>query len=128
MATFWWISGTLIALIWLWQLIEGGLGMRRLAKLADPQWDLPPAADLPSVSLIVPARNEEAAIEPALRSLLALEYPNYEVIVVNDRSIDPTGSTIDRLASEQQGIGRLRVQGKARGRQRQQQGRCGRHC
>jgi cellulose synthase/poly-beta-1,6-N-acetylglucosamine synthase-like glycosyltransferase len=46
----------------------------------------------------VPARNEEESIEHALRSLLALDYDNYEVIAVNDRSTDGTGEIMERVA------------------------------
>jgi cellulose synthase/poly-beta-1,6-N-acetylglucosamine synthase-like glycosyltransferase len=42
------------------------------------------------VSVIAPAYNEALVIEPALRSLLALDYPTFEVIVVNDGSRDGT--------------------------------------
>ncbi len=45
---------------------------------------------LPMVSLVVPAYNEGVVIQPALRSLLQLDYPNYEVIVVDDGSTDDT--------------------------------------
>src|SRR5688572_23693086 len=51
--------------------------------------DLPlPRGPLPKVSIIVPARNEERNIAEALTSLLHLEYPDYELLVVNDRSTD----------------------------------------
>ena len=43
---------------------------------------------LPSISIIAPAYNEEASIIENIRSLLSLEYPKLEVIVVNDGSID----------------------------------------
>lgn len=52
----------------------------------------------PKVSIIVPACNEEEAVESSLRSLLALEYSNFEVIAVNDRSTDSTGEIMDRVA------------------------------
>jgi chlorobactene glucosyltransferase len=45
---------------------------------------------LPFVSIIVPARNEQDNIERCLHSLLAQNYPNFEVIVVNDSSTDKT--------------------------------------
>lgn len=60
----------------------------------------------PRVSIIVPARNEEREIEEALQSLLALDYPDYEVLVVNDRSTDRTGAI---LAGMQQRYPQLAV-------------------
>ncbi|MCZ6635231.1 MAG: glycosyltransferase [bacterium] len=68
---------------------------RHLSLLADP---LKPESTYPSVSIIVPARDEEKAIEPCLHSLLNLDYPDFEIIAVNDRSSDQTGSIMDRLA------------------------------
>lgn len=44
----------------------------------------------PSISVIAPAYNEEATIEQSLRSLLLLNYPQFEVVVVNDGSKDKT--------------------------------------
>ncbi len=51
----------------------------------------------PRVSIIIPARDEEAEIEQALRSVLALDYSNVEVIVVNDRSTDHTGEVLAKV-------------------------------
>ncbi len=45
---------------------------------------------VPPIALLVPAHNEAATIVPAVRSLLALDYPEFEVIVVNDGSQDKT--------------------------------------
>jgi cellulose synthase/poly-beta-1,6-N-acetylglucosamine synthase-like glycosyltransferase len=45
---------------------------------------------MPSVSLIVPAHNEEQTITATLRSLLQLEYPSFEIVCVNDGSSDST--------------------------------------
>jgi glycosyltransferase involved in cell wall biosynthesis len=64
---------------------------------------------MPRVSIIVPARNEAPHVEAALRSVLCLDYPNYEVFAVNDRSTDATGEIIDRIASAHTGMPPLRV-------------------
>ena len=57
------------------------------------------AGPLPRVSVVVPARNEERNIEEALKSLLAVDYDNLELLVVNDRSTDRTGEILDQLAA-----------------------------
>jgi len=59
-----------------------------------------PEGGFPLVSVVVPARDEEADIEQCLRSILASDYPHLELIVVNDRSVDQTGSIIDRIAEQ----------------------------
>lgn len=53
---------------------------------------------LPTVSIVIPARNEERNLEQALESVLALDYPDLEIIVVNDRSTDGTGAILEQLA------------------------------
>jgi chlorobactene glucosyltransferase len=66
-------------------------------------------ADLPVVSIIVPARNEEETIKRCVTSLLEQVYPDYEVIVVDDDSTDRTPLLLDEIArTHQQGV-RLRV-------------------
>lgn len=54
--------------------------------------------DWPRVSLIVAARNEAQNIREALRSHLAQDYADYELIVINDRSEDETGHILDAMA------------------------------
>ena len=54
---------------------------------------------LPAVSVVIPARNEERNLEQALQSVLALDYPDLEIIVVNDRSTDGTGSILEKMAA-----------------------------
>lgn len=62
-------------------------------------WQQPSATtELPFVSIIVPARNEENNIEACVKSLLAQDYPNFEVIAVDDNSEDATGTILERLA------------------------------
>ena len=104
-----WISGLLLALIWLvptWQLV---LHSSEVADLTRPEWNTPQDAALPSLTIVVPARNEEAEIEAALRSLLQLNYPQHQVVAVNDRSTDQTGAIMERLAAEPASAGKLLV-------------------
>jgi chlorobactene glucosyltransferase len=52
----------------------------------------------PKISIIVPARNEENNIHRCLECLQKIEYPNIEIIVINDRSTDRTGEIIAEIA------------------------------
>jgi chlorobactene glucosyltransferase len=58
-----------------------------------------PGGDLPSLSIVVPARDEERQIERCVRSLLSTDHPGFEVIVVDDESCDATGEILNRLAA-----------------------------
>jgi poly-beta-1,6-N-acetyl-D-glucosamine synthase len=69
---------------------------------------------LPLISLVVPAYNEAMVIQPALRNLLELDYPHYEVIVVDDGSSDETFELASEVARESQHV-RVRVVRKKNG-------------
>lgn len=75
-----------------------------------PTWIRVPVVDAlpdaPPISIVVPARDERRSIEACVRSLLAQTAPDFEVIVVDDRSTDGTGEIVARLARED---ARLRV-------------------
>lgn len=94
-------------LFWLALVTFAGILLRvtetAVGVLSLPRLDRsPPAAGarLPSLSVIFAARDEEAGIEPALRSLLALDYPALQLVAVDDRSADGTPSILARLAAE----------------------------
>ncbi len=72
---------------------------RRLGKY-------PPPARLPRVSILVPARDEEYNVEACMQSLLAQDYPAFEVIALDDESRDRTGRILNELAASSD---RLRV-------------------
>jgi len=98
-------------LLWLYFLISavafvlclvliGLSNLRRLRRLDR----YPPAPATPRVSVLVPARNEEANIGACVASLLAQDYPDLEVAVLNDHSTDRTGEILAGFTG-----GRLRV-------------------
>src|SRR5271157_1600824 len=60
------------------------------------------AGKIPTVSVIVPARNEEHNIGPCLKSLLAQDYPRsaFSQIVIDDNSEDRTGDAIQSFATQ----------------------------
>lgn len=66
----------------------------------------PLPAHFPRVSILVPARNEEANITDCIRSLLSQDYPEYEVVVLDDNSTDRTLELVQQLAASDS---RLRV-------------------
>ena len=105
------IAGSLLALAWFSRLVDAAIGMPRIADIARPEWDRSPATPTgePRVSIIVPARNEEEDIRETLVRLLALDYSNYEVIAVNDRSTDRTGAIIDDVAASSEAHGLLKA-------------------
>jgi len=74
--------------------------VRGLRKLDDLSRRPPPdRATFPALSIIVAARNEERRIEEALQSLLGLDYPDFEIVIVDDRSTDGTPAILDRLST-----------------------------
>lgn len=105
----WQITATVFALaglcLWLIRAIPVCASLRHARHLRDVKTtDRPTAEPPPLVSVIVPARDEEAAIERCLESLAAQDYPNLEVIAVDDRSTDSTGGIMDHLAARHRRI------------------------
>jgi chlorobactene glucosyltransferase len=86
-----------------------------LSRTQDPslviRTDLPVAAgdDTPKVSIIVPAKDEEANIAGCLVTLRAQDYSNIEIIVVDDRSTDGTADIVERLAAADPRIHLVRI-------------------
>ena len=85
--------------VWTMALIDLMRSLRALPLLDDDPQHLPASAKKwPSLSVIVPACNEAQHIEAAIRSILAQDYPDLEIIAINDRSTDPTGEILNRIA------------------------------
>ncbi len=105
----------LLAVSWLCQAVAAMRGMPHLPDLTgNAAVDLPPLEprDDPHMTVIVPACNEETAIEATLHSLMAATGLRLEIIAVDDRSSDRTGIRMDQVAIEAEALAgphRLRV-------------------
>ena len=87
--------------VWLALAVDWFRGGRRVPLLREVARDLRTLERYPSVSVVVPARDEGASVWEALRSVLVQGYPGHlEVIAVDDRSTDGTTAILARLASE----------------------------
>ena len=73
------------------------LNLRALHRLGSERGKLP--EELPLISILVPARNEEADIVPCLESLRKQDYPNYEILVLDDNSTDRTAEKVAEIAA-----------------------------
>jgi len=58
----------------------------------------------PLVSILVPARNEESNIAGCIQSLLAQDYPSFELLVLDDQSEDGTRAILEKIAENQPGL------------------------
>lgn len=87
----------LVGLVWLSRHLELSRFARTQPFLDPTQapdcWDNPPR-----ISVLVAAKDEEAVIERCVRSLAAQDYPNFELIVIDDRSRDRTAEIVRRIA------------------------------
>jgi len=90
-----WLFG-LIAFFWFFHGLRVAYGALRLPRLKDcaPAGD----AECPRISLIFAARDEEEKLPAALATLAALDYPNLEIIAVDDRSQDSTRKILNEFA------------------------------
>ncbi|MFZ4591647.1 MAG: glycosyltransferase [Ignavibacteria bacterium] len=64
------------------------------------KYNIIPDAELPFVSVLIPARNEERSIRECVESLLVQDYKKFEVIVLNDNSEDSTGMILEELRNK----------------------------
>ncbi|NOY69146.1 MAG: glycosyltransferase family 2 protein [Deltaproteobacteria bacterium] len=98
----------LSSVVVLWSMIfyqlffafAGFIYHRRMLRKAKIMAGIPGNADLPGVSILIPAHNEALVIEKTLEAMCALDYPGdrLEIIVINDGSMDETGTLVDACA------------------------------
>ena len=76
----------------MWRMGSSIVRLCRAEPAEPPSW--------PRLSIIVPGCNEGDKMEAAARTLLAQDYPDLQIVLVDDRSGDATGDIVDRLARE----------------------------
>jgi glycosyltransferase involved in cell wall biosynthesis len=91
------VLSLLILSFWVFIGLQTAYGAKKLPRIRN----IAPAAndECPSISLIFAARDEEAKLPEALRTLAGLDYPRLEIIAVDDRSQDATSRIIDEFAA-----------------------------
>jgi glycosyltransferase involved in cell wall biosynthesis len=97
MHLFWLVLFGLIALFWMTYGLKVAYGASRLPWLKD----FAPAADgdCPRISVLFAARDEEEKLPGALATLVAVDYPDLEIVAVDDRSSDTTSRILDEFAA-----------------------------
>ncbi len=97
----------MVALVWLTRHVAISRARVEQIPLTSRSYPGPPP-DAPFVSVLIAAKDEEANIETAVRSMLRQDYPHFELIVINDRSTDRTAGILERLKASDT-TGRLQV-------------------
>ena len=92
MHIFWIVVMGAIAIAWVASVIDLAMGIRTIPWLRDAA----PLEDekCPAVSILFAGRDEAEKMPGAIATMLALDYPRYEVIAVDDRSVDATGAIL----------------------------------
>jgi glycosyltransferase involved in cell wall biosynthesis len=91
-----WVYLLVGPLAWVLMFVGLFMGRARMNRLLRMRASLPP--NPPKVSILVPAKDEGANIRRCIEHVLAQEYPDFEVIAIDDRSTDDTGRIFDELA------------------------------
>jgi GT2 family glycosyltransferase len=104
---FWTALCGAIGLGWILAVMDMARGVRTIPSLASaaPLAD----GDSPSVSILFAARDESEKLPGAIETFLALDYPQYEVIAVDDRSEDATAEILAAAAKKDARVKFVRV-------------------
>ncbi len=93
----WQVYLALVSFILTLFLLNLVINLRSLHRLGRDKADL--LGTLPFISVLIPARNEASVIGECLESLCRQDYPNYEILVLDDSSSDATAAVVDRIAA-----------------------------
>ncbi|MGA3293672.1 MAG: glycosyltransferase [Candidatus Acidiferrales bacterium] len=107
MHIFWTALLGIVAFLWIVESIDLARGVPSMPLLED----VPPLGDpnCPTISILVAARDEAEKLPGALETFLALDYPHYEVVAVDDRSEDGTGKILEEAARKNPRLKAVRV-------------------
>lgn len=103
----WGVITCLIGLVWLKRHVDFNRG--RDQPVLRPDEPGLPDDELPSLSVVVSAKDEQDNIGRCLAGLLAQDYPRLQVVVVDDRSSDRTGQIIDEFAARDSRVSAVHV-------------------
>ena len=100
----WWRTGAgtaawLVAAAWVFRASDVVKNMTTIPRLTGVEWDRLPTR-VATLTVVVPARNEEAHIAATLDALMLADYPALKVLVIDDRSTDKTGLIADAYVAE----------------------------
>lgn len=98
---YWLIYATLVVILTMW--VGRLLFLSIIERILPPLRPEPTAVgdpDLPSLSVLVAAKDEADNIESCVRSLLKQNYPSLEIICIDDRSTDGTFEILERISAE----------------------------
>jgi hypothetical protein len=104
---FWIVIMGAVAVAWIASAIDLTLGVRTIPWLCDAA----PLKDdhCPTVSILFAGRDEAEKMPGAIATMLALDYPRYELIAVDDRSEDATGAILEAAAKKDARLKPVRV-------------------
>jgi len=111
--TFWSVGLGLAALFWIIEAIVLARGVSSIPSIRDAAPARDP--DCPTISVLFAGRDEAEKLPGALTTMLWLDYPQYEVIAVDDRSSDATGAILEAAARKDSRLRTLRVDRLPRG-------------
>ena len=93
------VAAWALATLWSVHAVIAAVGLRQLQSLLDPSLPAAPPTGT-SVTVVVPACNEQKTIAACLTSLLEQDWPDLHIVAVDDRSTDKTGQIIDALVAQ----------------------------
>jgi cellulose synthase/poly-beta-1,6-N-acetylglucosamine synthase-like glycosyltransferase len=88
-----------IALVWVLRTYDAIHLLPTVPELTMPDWNVTPVGT-PTLTVVVPARDEAENIAATLDALLLADYPGLRILVVDDRSTDGTGAIVDTYVAE----------------------------